>query len=389
MLVVAVVLALGTMSPADAAKRKKPANITDVTPERALVYQGADLNFTVFAYAGKKKTVAAPLVFLLSESGDVDDGVQIGGGLLPALRKKARWAQAFSVRIPSTTPDDDYRLLICVASPSLDCDEKISVDVEAVATASSPSPSSPAGSSTTTVPAISSNTKLPSSILNLANWKLTLPIGAGNDPTEIEQPELNSYRHQQWFNANASGTGVVFRANAGGATTSGSSYPRSELREMKPDGTDADTRPDKAAWDPKIGQNVMTVTEAITKLPPNKPHVVAAQIHGSTYDVLQIRLEGTHLFVQIDNTGSNSHVKTTMTNNYVLGTVFTVKITANSAGISVTYNGAPVVTNFLPATYGSNWYFKAGCYLQSNAGYDATSAYGDVVINGLSLQHTS
>src|SRR5262245_39557093 len=78
---------------------------------------------------------------------------------------------------------------------------------------------------------------LPSQVLDLSNWKITLPIGQSGDPTEILQPALNTFVDPNYFYVNAAGNGVVFTAPCGGVTTGGSSYPRSELRQMANNGS--------------------------------------------------------------------------------------------------------------------------------------------------------
>jgi hypothetical protein len=68
-------------------------------------------------------------------------------------------------------------------------------------------------------------------------WYLTVPV---KDPVdgwamEIEQPTLATY-DSKYFLLTDDHTGAVFRVWHGGATTSGSKNPRSELREQTPDG---------------------------------------------------------------------------------------------------------------------------------------------------------
>jgi len=65
-------------------------------------------------------------------------------------------------------------------------------------------------------------------VLNLTNWKLTLPVDTAHagSPDEILQPELNGFQDAQYFHVNDARNGVVFTANCGGATTSGSGFPR-------------------------------------------------------------------------------------------------------------------------------------------------------------------
>ncbi len=214
----------------------------------------------------------------------------------------------------------------------------------------------------------------PGKILNLANWKLALPINteANGNPDEIKQPNLATYSNENFFFVNSEQTGVVFRANAGGATTSGSSYPRSEMREMTNNGRV------EASWSSSDEEHSMTVTQAITALPPVKSEVVAGQIHDANDDVIMIRLEKNHLFVEADGDSIG-----TLEANYVLGTKFTVTITANSNGIRVLYNDNKTITH---DKVGSGYYFKAGCYVQSNTSRgDAPNAYGEVIIYDLKL----
>jgi hypothetical protein len=217
---------------------------------------------------------------------------------------------------------------------------------------------------------------LPSAILNLTNWKLTLPVNTSHagSPDEILQPELNTFQDAKYFHANSALNGVVFNAPCGGATTSGSGYPRSELREMINNGSST------ASWSTTSGTHTMEITQAITHLPVVKPHVVAGQIHDAGDDVIVFRLEGTKLFV--DQNGANGPV---LTSSYRLGDVFTVKFVARNGGVECYYNGQYIYTYKVSA---SGCYFKAGCYTQSNTSKgDSATAYGEVVIYSLKITH--
>jgi hypothetical protein len=226
---------------------------------------------------------------------------------------------------------------------------------------------------TTTAPKVVSGLSVPADLLNLANWKLTLPVGTAGKPTEILQPQLAGFSLSPYFVLNAAKNGVQFVAPVGGATTSNSGYPRSELREMKGGSL--------ASWSNTSGTHTMTITEAITHLPVVKPHVVAGQIHDASDDVIMIRLENTNLFVEHNGTNLG-----TLDAHYQLGTVYTVKVVAASGRVKVFYNGALKVDS---ARSGSGWYFKAGCYTQSNPSKgDAPTAYGEVLIYALDVTHT-
>jgi hypothetical protein len=216
---------------------------------------------------------------------------------------------------------------------------------------------------------------VPADILNLTNWKLTLPVDTSHagSPDEIVQPELSTFQ-DQYFHTNANMNGVVFEAPCGGATTSGSGYPRSELREMTNNGQSL------ASWSTTSGTHTMVITQAITHLPVVKPHVVAGQIHGPSDDVIVFRLEGQKLFIDLN--GTQGPVLTTQ---YNPGDVFTVRFVAHNGGVDCYYNGQ-FIYNYPIAVSGC--YFKAGCYTQSNTSTgDSATAYGQVVIYGLSVAH--
>ncbi len=225
----------------------------------------------------------------------------------------------------------------------------------------------------TSVPVTTVNAaaQLPSDILDLTNWKLTLPI---NNAQEIKQPALDAYS-SNYFCVNSTGTAVTFAAPCGGSTTSGSSYPRCELREMTNDGQD------KASWSTTSGTHTMIIEQKIMQTPVVKPHVVVGQIHDENDDVIMIRLERNHLFVEAEGVELG-----TLDSNYALGTKFTVKIVAQNGCIKVYYNNNLKVTYDKSAT---GCYFKAGMYTQSNTSKgDAASAQGRVQIYSLSVSHS-
>jgi hypothetical protein len=216
----------------------------------------------------------------------------------------------------------------------------------------------------------------PADILDLTDWKLTLPIGSAGSPTEIRQPALRTFSMPPYFSLDTAGTGVLFRAHAGGVTTSNSGYPRSELREMTAAGSQ------NAAWSTTSGTHTITITQTITHLPVAKPHVVAGQIHDASDDVVMVRLEGTNLFVE----GGGDDLGT-LNAAYTLGTRFTVRLVATGGRIRVYYEDL-VTPKVDVARSATDCYFKAGAYTQSNpAQGDDPTAYGEVVIHALTVTH--
>jgi poly(beta-D-mannuronate) lyase len=213
-----------------------------------------------------------------------------------------------------------------------------------------------------------------SGIVDPNGWYLTLPTGSKGNPDTVQPPKLAGYS-STWFHLDSGKDGLVFTANAGGVTTSGSSYPRSELREM--DGSK------KAGWSNTRGTHTLAVRQAVTALPKAKPEVVTAQIHDSSDDVLEIRLEGTRLIAQYNDGRSDI----TLDPSYSLGTTYDLKITAAGGRIRVYYNGAKKVDI---AKQGSGWYFKSGSYIQSNTSKgDKAGAVATVVIYQLGVTHTT
>ncbi|MEO3755860.1 polysaccharide lyase family 7 protein [Streptomyces sp. B6B3] len=218
----------------------------------------------------------------------------------------------------------------------------------------------------------------PAEVLDLANWKMTLPTGGDEDPTEITQPELATFSADPYFQVNEDCTAVIFRSPVDGVTTGGSSYPRAELREMTDGGQE------EAAWSASEGTHTMVVTEAFVALPNDKPHLVGAQVHGGDDDVTVFRLEGSSLYVT-NGDDSTYHL---VTDNYQLGTEFEAKFVASGGEIDVYYNGQLETTI---AADGDTNYFKAGAYTQANCDNSEPcdgGNFGEVHISDIEVSHS-
>ncbi|QFZ19738.1 polysaccharide lyase family 7 protein [Saccharothrix syringae] len=222
----------------------------------------------------------------------------------------------------------------------------------------------------------------PSDVLDLANWKITLPVDdpnrSGSQPLEVRQPQLDGYALDPWFVPAPDCAGVRFRNPVNGLTTQNSSYSRSELREMTDGGSAS------AAWSSTSGTHTMVVDQAINHLPNDKPHVVAGQIHDSDDDVAVFRLEGTKLYV---TNGDTTHHKL-ITDNYALGTRFQAKFVVSGGQVKAYYNG--VLQTTISRSF-SGAYFKAGVYTQANCGNSSpcdSGNYGEVTIYGVTVTHS-
>eukprot|EP01120_Amphizonella_sp_Union-15-10_P015789 TRINITY_DN8186_c0_g1_i2.p1 TRINITY_DN8186_c0_g1~~TRINITY_DN8186_c0_g1_i2.p1 ORF type:complete len:233 (-),score=27.53 TRINITY_DN8186_c0_g1_i2:54-752(-) len=212
---------------------------------------------------------------------------------------------------------------------------------------------------------------VPAQILDLQNWKLQLPFEKNGGILEVKQPELATYSLPNYFYVEDNA--VVFAAWVNGTHTSGSEYPRTELREMN--GTQ------EASWSTAKGTHTMTLKQAYTHLPEKRPEVVGAQIHESSSDVnlVQVRLNHPNIVIY------SPDGKVTLEPNYVLGTIFALEIQTANGLLKISYNGQ---LRYSKPYSASRMYFKAGAYVQSNLNYDDASQYGQTKIYSLNVVHT-
>ena len=221
----------------------------------------------------------------------------------------------------------------------------------------------------------------PSQVLNLTNWKITLSTGSSKNPTEIKQPELATYSIDPWFMIVEGDNGVRFRAAVNGATTGGSDYPRSELREMTHSGKI------NARWSSREGTHAMFLDQAITAVPKIKRDIVAGQIHDNNKDIIVIRLDYPNLHIRVDE--KNLH---TLDANYTLGKRFTIKFVVSDDRTKVYYNNSPNPVYTFNKKY-SDAYFKAGAYTQSNCSREGSPSlcddgnFGEVIVYQATVTH--
>jgi hypothetical protein len=272
------------------------------------------------------------------------------------------------------------------SKPSTDTDEEDSAGATASDKSDQESGSGSASSTSTSTgatgldsrisPGLPTNTgpvsgDLPSELIDTKDWYLTLPTGKQGSPDLVEGSALAKY-HSEFFQLNPAKDGVVFTAGTNGVTTSGSHYPRSELREM--------VGSDKASWDGRKGKHTMEIVEAITETPKAKPDVIAGQIHGTSDDLMQIHLSGQNLRVKY----ADGKKFVDLDPNYKLGTMFNVKIESAGGRVKVWYNGQQKAD--LPISSATS-YFKAGVYVNSNPSKGDKSGEGQVVIKSLAVRH--
>ena len=160
---------------------------------------------------------------------------------------------------------------------------------------------------------------------------------------------------------------VQFQVRADSATTAGSSFPRSELRETRADGSEM-------AFDAMSGEHSLHTRFRITHLPASDPEVVVAQLHdGVTGDRISVRTQlvsgQTKLLVRINGTQANPRLD----EQYTAGDEVEIKLQVRDGGVVEVYvagSTTPLITGQLVSTGGPTWYWKVGAYAQ----FDEVSA---------------
>lgn len=212
----------------------------------------------------------------------------------------------------------------------------------------------------------------PSSILDLSHWKLTLPIDAARGITgeaaEVASEQLASGYMSGYFCTDPSG-GVRFWAPVNGATTDGSDYPRSELRQM------LDPDDDNVNWTPADMLAKLSATLTVSSVPSATQKVVVGQVHGfQTNAYIKLRYQ----YDSASHTGSlaalvNEDPASTSSTNFgsidglPFGQPFTYSIVVRQRVFTIRVNDQ-VLTSF-HVHYGwlhEPMYFKAGSYDQAS-----------------------
>lgn len=213
------------------------------------------------------------------------------------------------------------------------------------------------------------------SSVDLGGWKLTIPETSGGKVVEIRPPALATYS-SRYFERLPDGS-LRFRVWHGGATTSGSSNPRSELRERYNDDPEG-------YWPAGRGRHGMEWSGQVNRLTKVKPHLVIGQVHDDKDDVVVWRVEGDRLWL---TNGDDPH-GFLVDAAFTLGKPYTCRYEIVDGDYSFFYNGARLD---YPLRSTARSYFKLGAYLQSNpksAPGESTDEYAEVVLHSVIVAHS-
>lgn len=220
---------------------------------------------------------------------------------------------------------------------------------------------------------------VPANAFDLRPWKLTLPVDKNGKATvheavSVYHPALDQ-QYPPYFTV--SGGRLIFSAPTTGATTGGTEYPRSELREMTPDGK----KPGN--WYAPDG-GTLSASLRIIELPRvtdgTLGRIVIGQIHADPVDCLnRIYYDNGNLYFDDDRAGSKQklaryYLKDANGNSpkIPVGADFsyTIKVADGVQTVTAVYRG---VTYRAVDPLSAHWdrktpvYFKAGAYVQVGA----------------------
>ncbi|KAJ3068208.1 hypothetical protein HDU98_008629 [Podochytrium sp. JEL0797] len=198
---------------------------------------------------------------------------------------------------------------------------------------------------------------IPSDILNLTLWDIQLPDGSAG--TLFPAVGLNNTR---FFVNNSL---VVFVTPANGVPTSGSTHPRTELRQMAVGGGNA-------AWSPQDGAlHELTVTMRVDAFPTAGESVITAQMFcaGPTAGAMitfRVYASGNVVVFNDNNVPVHSLMLDT---GYQVGQFFTVRLVASASGsVVVSYSNlasGKTAQTTMTVVASNTYYFKTGSYCQS------------------------
>jgi hypothetical protein len=174
-----------------------------------------------------------------------------------------------------------------------------------------------------------------------------------------------------YFELATGGTRAKLSAHLDGGTTPGSSYPRTEFRELELDGVT------KKSFDPDSGTHYVKMLARLTKRPPNRPNIVLLQAHDASDDTAQLRVEGSNVKATINGT-----TVATLSTSFTMNTDYymMIKIVGSGSASTVAFYWGTTEAALTTAAYTSgsanrtgSWYLKCGAYGQSNSSYDSVS----------------
>jgi len=236
----------------------------------------------------------------------------------------------------------------------------------------------------------------PGSAFDLSHYQLQLPTGKPGSPDMVTGSSLSKYS-SQYFSLNSDGS-IKFWCPVNGVHTSGSNFPRTELRDTQVvSGGDG-----KGNWGFK-GFHQLNVTMKVTQVPGSKT-ITIGQIHGESMNgktvagscsiVIEFEWNNGKLVNHYRGSPSGTTCdakSTTLPGTYALGEKFSYSLLVADTNIQVwTSKGgwsAPYSYSWFAGT-GKYWmYFKVGDYVQ-DTGSSSTQG-GELSVYSFKTYHST
>ena len=207
----------------------------------------------------------------------------------------------------------------------------------------------------------------PGSNFDLSAWKLQT-LDSNSNFVEISASQLKAGYTSSFFYTNTQDGSMVCKVPGNGGTTSGSSYPRVELRQMSKG----------ANWAlADTSEHYLSAQCKVITVAAVKPQIVIGQIHGGDNNSELIKLRWTgyqpgQCYIEArfqTNDSAGTEYGVTLANGMSLGDLITYSIRMKSGKITVTVNGSSGSQTYSTYYYGTTdrYYFKAGDYFQYNS----------------------
>jgi PKD repeat protein len=232
----------------------------------------------------------------------------------------------------------------------------------------------------------------PGGNFDLSHWKLQLPTSNNvltcdngsvdeKTPAQLEAGFTNAY-----FYTGTDGA-MVFWAPINGATTSGSSYPRSELREL------IDPSSSTVNWIP-YGTHILNAQCKVLQVGPTNKKVIIGQIHAYSSAALPTvkmyysdgKVYGTIKTNSTDDTSDYTFASVNVTTNKPI--IYQIKVV--NGLVTLTYSNSTYSYNIFqsdPNYTNETQYFKAGDYCQEYACSNPSNYGARVAFYAVNLTH--
>jgi len=222
----------------------------------------------------------------------------------------------------------------------------------------------------------------PGKNFNLNNWYIQFPTEngsltctAGSVDSASTTQLIDGYTNAPYFYTGSDGA-MTFWAPINGATTSGTTFPRSELREL------INTNDTSVDWIP-YGTHILNAQVKVLQVPTSTKEVIIGQIHaysGAALPTVKIIYDNgkVHSTIKTNSTDDGSDLDFPDVTSGLSNSI-TYQISMVNGLVSIVINGKTNSYNIFqsdPNYTNETQYFKAGDYCQANSCSNPANADG-------------